>query len=336
MNAFLHSNRRTILMTLLTTTALAFSGPAGAQEAPALPPEVRPGDGRAVLITGASSGFGGRLTELLSSKGWFVYAGARSPDDLARLDAMKNVKAVRLDVTVQADVDAALAQVMADGRGLYGLVNNAGVAVMMPVSLVDQNDFDHVMGVNVGGPWRVTRAFAPLIIKSKGRIVNVSSISGIFSSLGLGLYSMSKFALEAFNDALSQEMAPYGVRVIAIEPGNFDTQVGATAKARMEARGQTFAGLPYQDQLQATLSRLVEPDGKEGPDRVALTMAQALGSPNPLPRYLVVSNPRDSQVTLTLAMKKIAELNASQAFRLDASSLTKMLETQVSAARKGE
>jgi NAD(P)-dependent dehydrogenase (short-subunit alcohol dehydrogenase family) len=206
---------------------------------------------------------------------------------------------------------------------------------MMPVALVDQEDFDHVMGVNVAGPWRMTRAFAPLIKESQGRIVNVSSISGIFSALGLGLYSMSKHALEAFNDALAQEMAPYGVRVVAIEPGNFDTQIGVTAKARMEARGQSFAGLPYEDQLQATLARLVEPEGKEGPDRVALTMALALGSEDPLPRYFVVSNDRDVNVTLTLAMKKIAELNASLSPPRDLAALTQIFEGQVTTARTG-
>ncbi|MCE6967434.1 SDR family NAD(P)-dependent oxidoreductase [Cereibacter sphaeroides] len=336
MNGTQHLDRRTILRTLMATTALALSGAAWAQEAPAMPPDVRPGEGRAVLITGASSGFGQRLTELLSVNGWFVCAGARSPEDLARLDAMDNVEAVRLDVTVQADVDAAVAQVIAGGRGLYGLVNNAGVAVMMPVALMDQDEFDYVMGVNVGGPWRMTRAFAPLIIESKGRIVNISSISGIFSALGLGLDSMSKNALEAFNDALAQEMAPYGVRIVAIEPGNFDTHIGATAKARMEARGQSFAGLPCEDRLQATLSRLVEPEGKEGPDRVALTMALALGSPDPLPRYLVVSNPRSATISLTLSLRTVAELNAGQAFRFDLPALTQMLADQVAAARTGE
>lgn len=333
MDEILNIDRRLAVKTLMTTTALALSGTAWGQEAPALPMGVTPGLGRAVLITGTSSGFGLRLTELLSSNGWYVYAGARSADDLARLDAMENVEAVRIDVTLQSDVDAAVAKVKAGGRGLYGLVNNAGVAAMMPVALVDQEDFDHVMGVNVEGPWRMTRAFAPLIMESKGRIVNVSSISGIFSALGLGLYSMSKHAVEAFNDALAQEMAPFGVKVVAVEPGNFDTQIGPSAKARMEARGQSFAGLPYEKQLQETMNRLVEPDGKEGPERVALTMALALGKPDPLPRYLVVSNIRDATITLTLALKKVAELNAGQAFRFDLPALTQMLENQVAKAR---
>lgn len=320
------------ILRLLCIFAVLIMGMAAARANPPMPPPVPDGQGRAVLVTGASSGFGRRLTEILSETGWFVYAGARKPEDIAALNAMKNVHALKLDVTVQSDVDAAVAEVRAGGRGLYGLVNNAGVAILMPLALMDETDFDYVLDTNVKGPWRVTRAFAPLIIESKGRIVNTSSISGIFAALGLGAYSMSKHAIEAFNDSLSQEMAPYGVRVIAIEPGNYDTNVGKTAKARMTEKGQTYDGLPYRGALEATLNRLVEPEGKEGPDRVALTMAQALGVQDPLPRYLVVSNERDAQITLNLALKKIAELNASQGYRYDGPILIEMLKKQIEAA----
>jgi NAD(P)-dependent dehydrogenase (short-subunit alcohol dehydrogenase family) len=320
------------LFAVAVAAALALASHAIAQEAPPMPPAVKDGNGRAVLITGASSGFGRRLTELLSQNGWFVYAGARSAEDLDALGRMKNVQPLKLDVNVQADVDAAVKQVEAGGRGLYGLVNNAGVAVLMPLGLMDEEDYDYVMLTNVKGPWRMAKAFAPMIVASKGRIVNTSSISGIFAALGLGAYSMSKHALEALNDALAQELAPFGVRVIAIEPGNFDTNVGKTAKARMIEKGQNYDGLPYKDQLEATLNRLVEPDGKEGPDRVALTMAQALGADDPLPRYLVVSNERDAQITLSLALKKVAQLNASQGYRYSADELRAMFQKQIDAA----
>ncbi len=90
-------------------------------------------DVRAVLVTGASSGIGQRTTEVLSENGFFVYAGARKAEDLARLDAMENVKSVRLDVTIPSEIDAAAVLVREEGRGLYGLVNNAGVAVMGPL-----------------------------------------------------------------------------------------------------------------------------------------------------------------------------------------------------------
>ena len=88
---------------------------------------------RAVLVTGTSSGIGLRITEVLSENGFFVYAGARKTEDLARLDALENAKAVRLNVTIQSEIDAAVERIRAEGRGLYGLVNNAGVAVLGPL-----------------------------------------------------------------------------------------------------------------------------------------------------------------------------------------------------------
>lgn len=144
--------------------------------------------------------------------------------------------------------------------------------------------------------------------------------------------AMSKHTLEAFNDPLAQELVPFGVRVLAVEPGNFNTNVGKTAKARMIEKGQTFDGLPYGEQLEGTLNRLVEPDGKEGPDRVVLTMAQALGADDPFPRYRVVSNEREAQITLSLGLRKIAELNASQGYRYNAGELLAMLQKQIDGA----
>lgn len=109
---------------LLATAALAaclIPAPTTAQESA---PE------RAVLVTGATSGIGLRMTEVLSQNGFFVYAGARASEDMERLDAMPNVRAVRLDVTIPAEIDAAVALVEGEGRGLYGLINNAGIATM--------------------------------------------------------------------------------------------------------------------------------------------------------------------------------------------------------------
>lgn len=137
-------------------------------------------DERAVLVTGASSGIGLRMTEVLSENGFFVYAGARDAEDLARLDAMENVQSVRLDVTIQSDIDAAVALVRAGGRGLYGLINNAGVAVMGPLIEMSEEDMVFQLDVNLFGPYRVTKAFADLLIESGGRIMTVGSIAGSY------------------------------------------------------------------------------------------------------------------------------------------------------------
>ena len=134
---------------------------------------------RAVLVTGASSGIGKKVTELLAAKGHFVYAGARKDDDLAALDKLDNVKAVRLDVTKQSDIDAAVELIGKEGRGLYGIVNNAGVAVVSPMNETPEKDIDFVFDVNIYGPYRINKAFAPMLVEAGGRTTTIGSISGV-------------------------------------------------------------------------------------------------------------------------------------------------------------
>jgi NAD(P)-dependent dehydrogenase (short-subunit alcohol dehydrogenase family) len=194
--------------------------------------QTTPAAQRAVLVTGASSGIGLNITETLAAQGWFVYAGARSQADMAALNAIPNVQAVRLDVTVAADIDAAVATVRAGGRGLHGVVNNAGIAVLAPMMNVTEQEMESIFDVNVFGPYRITKAFAPLLIESKGRVVTISSISGILSGPFFGPYSMTKHAMEAFGDALAAEMARFDVRSSLIEPGNFKSDIGRNTMAR--------------------------------------------------------------------------------------------------------
>jgi len=281
---------------------------------------------KTVLITGASSGFGRATTERLAAKGHFVYAGARKQEDLDALNALKNVRAIRLDVTSQADIDAAVAQVAADGRRLDGLVNNAGVAILFPLNEVDETDLKYLFDVNIWGPWRVTKAFAPMLVASKGRVVNLSSISGIFAAPLLGPYSMSKHAVEAYSEALRGEMGKFGVKVAAIEPGNFATEIGQTAYERMQSRGQTYKGSPFEAAAEANMERLRGKQGKEGPERVAKAIEHALFSANPRARYLVVSNQRDAEVTIRSSINKLTQLNQSQPFAYDRDKLVEMLD----------
>lgn len=297
---------------------------ASAQQRPA-------GTSKTVLITGASTGFGRATTERLAAQGHFVYAGARTQEDLDALNAIKNVKALRLDVTSQAEIDAAVAQVAADGRTLDGLVNNAGVAILFPLNEVDEADLKYLFDVNIWGPWRVTRAFAPMLVASKGRVVNLSSISGIFAAPLLGPYAMSKHAMEAYSDALRGEMGKFGVKVATIEPGNFATEIGQTAYERMQARGQTYKGSPFEDAALVTMERLRGKQGKEGPERVAKAIEHALLNANPRPRYLVVSNQRDAEATIRSSITKLAQLNRAQPFAYDRDALVEMLDKALGA-----
>src|SRR5512139_2607747 len=111
--------RMTIRLFLVAMIALSFVDQATAQPAPAV---------KAVLVTGASSGIGRNITERLAAHGYFVYAGARKDEDLKALAAIKNVQPLRLDITRDSDIEAAVVTVTKGGRGLYGLVNNAGIA----------------------------------------------------------------------------------------------------------------------------------------------------------------------------------------------------------------
>lgn len=161
---------------------------------------------KAVLITGASTGIGRNAAERLAAAGYFVYAGARKAADIEELNKIDNVMAVRLDVTKQDEIDAAVEQIRKEGRGLWGIVNNAGVNVVAPLIEADVSELEFLFDVNVYGVFRVTKAFAPLVIESSGRIVNISSISGVLSGNGYGMYAASKHAVEAFTDSLAREM----------------------------------------------------------------------------------------------------------------------------------
>jgi NAD(P)-dependent dehydrogenase (short-subunit alcohol dehydrogenase family) len=273
---------------------------------------------KAILVTGASTGIGRKITERLAADGYFVYAGARKDADLKALGAIKNVQALRLDVTKPEEIDAAVATVTQGGRGLYGLVNNAGVASGAPLIETKPEEFDVTMAVNVYGPYRMTKAFAPLIIAGRGRIINIGSISGILSVPELGAYQMSKHAIESFTDVLAQELAPSGVVVSVVEPGSYNSEIGKNALAR------TGTGAKYADR-----SKFKEPD------EVAAAIELALFEPQPKRRYMVVPNQKQAEVTIRTQIEQLVQLNEGQPYTYDRAALVKMLDDALAHARPG-
>jgi NAD(P)-dependent dehydrogenase (short-subunit alcohol dehydrogenase family) len=285
---------------------------------------------RAVLVTGASSGIGLKITEKLAAAGYHVYAGARKADDLARLDAMDNVSSVKLDVTVQADVDAAVAFVRGQGRGLWGLVNNAGVAQLGTVAETTQQDLDFQFGVNVFGVHRVTRAFLPLIIESQGRITTIGSISGFIAEEDASTYCMTKFAMEAFTDSLAAELAPRGVTVNIVEPGSFKTPIWQKMADRELA--QAAEGGAAAAEARETAGEIVNfGAGQPEPDAVAAAVEQALFAESPKRRYMVTPDREQALVTLQHAIRRAAELNHDQPFSYSRDELVKLLDDALGA-----
>jgi len=271
---------------------------------------------KAVLVTGASTGIGRNITEHLAAKGYFVYAGARKQADLDALGALKNVQAIKLDVTRQDDIDAALATITKAGRGLYGLVNNAGVATVGNGIETSVEEFTLVMDVNLFGPWRVTRTFAPLIVASKGRITTIGSISGILASRDLTAYAMSKHAMEAYADSMAAQMAPLGVQVSVVEPGNFDSDIGKSATKRT---GQE--------------SRFTDRSKYKKPDEVAAAVEQALFEASPKRRYMVTPDQKEAEYTIRKQIEQLVQLNEGHLYTYDRAALVKMLDEALANAR---
>ena len=293
-------------------------------------------DQKAVLVTGASSGLGRVMAETMAASGYFVYAGARKDNDLAELSAIENIQGVRLDVNKQDQIDAAVKTITKAGRGLYGLVNNAGVAVVQPLIEIEEQDFDFQMNVNVYGPYRVTRAFAPLIIESKGRISIIGSISGTLAPATWGPYSMTKFAMEAFADALADEMKSFGVHVSLIEPGAYRSSIGKSALARMDERNQSAD----DSQLKAAMIESVNwlkrfEDGQGDPAEVAAAVMKALFDDNPKPRYLTVPTKEQAFWTINRAIERMVEQNHDHKYSYDREDLIEMLDAAL-AKQSGE
>jgi NAD(P)-dependent dehydrogenase (short-subunit alcohol dehydrogenase family) len=279
--------------------------------APAIAAE--PGQQKAVLVTGASTGIGRNIAERLATEGYFVYAGARTDADIKALSQIDNIQGIRLDVTIQADIDAAVTTVSNGGRGLYGIVNNAGVVVMGILAETDEAELDFLFDVNVYGPYRIVKAFAPLIIESKGRIANISSMAGIKSSPAYGVYGMSKHALEAFSDSLVFEMGTVGVHSSVIEPGPYRSNaISTNCKRRQEQDYDPDSSL--FDELAGELAELCKSDSFPQfpePDAVADSVMHALFSDTPHQRYLAVNDQRQAEAMIRDTLKTLVELNSN-------------------------
>lgn len=290
------------------------------------------GDQLAVLITGATSGIGRAAAERLAGAGYFVYAGARKDADMEELNTIDNVMAVRLDVTKQDQIDAAVKLIRDQGRGLWGLVNNAGVNVVAPLIEARESDLDFLFDVNVYGVFRVTQAFAPMIIESKGRIVNISSISGVLSTGGYGIYAASKHALEAMTDALASELNDFGVFVTAVNPGNFASEIGLTRCKRLLAdRNSEDWGL-FEERRQQMLTNCeerleagVENEGTP-PDAVARAIERALFEENPRERYLVVPRQVEAGWTIARAIQEMLALNVGHEFSYERDEIVALID----------
>ncbi|MCP5074674.1 MAG: SDR family oxidoreductase [Rhodobacteraceae bacterium] len=244
---------------------------------------------RAVFVTGATSGIGLATAELLVREGFRVFGGVEPGEnstDLRETDA----EPVEIDVTVPGSLVAAR-KVIQDQLGrqpLWALVNSAGVVAAGPVELHNLDEARHVFDVNVMGVFATSQTFLPHIRKAKGRIVNLSSLSGLLAVPFMGPYNASKAAIESLSDTMRRELQPLGVEVIAIQPGVTRTPMWDKAE---EIDLEPYNDTAYERAVE-TVKKTAVGKGRRGqpPERVAGAILHALTSARPPSRIRVQRN----------------------------------------------
>jgi NAD(P)-dependent dehydrogenase (short-subunit alcohol dehydrogenase family) len=189
-----------------------------------------------ILVTGASTGIGRHITGYLAERGHAVFATARKDSDLESLATIDNVSPIRCDVTRPDEIRETVNAIVQTGRGLHGLVNNAGIGSIGYLHTVTDAEMREVLEVNTLGPHRMVNACLDLLLACRGRVVNIGSMGGLMAMKIFGPYCMSKFALEAYTLALRGELAPHGVKVSIVDPGGIVSEIGVNSAAGVRAR----------------------------------------------------------------------------------------------------
>jgi NAD(P)-dependent dehydrogenase (short-subunit alcohol dehydrogenase family) len=248
---------------------------------------------KAVLVTGASTGIGQECALHLDHLGHRVYAGVRTEAQAQELrtSGAGRITPLILDVTDQAMVDAAAAQIARDGGKLNGLVNNAGIATGGPLEYLPLAAWREQFEVNVLGQVAVTKAMLPLIREARGRIVFMGSISGKVATMMLGPYCASKFALEAIGESLRHELHPWDISVSVIEPGAIKTPIWEKGRRNADVLERDLpaeARAHYARHIAAIRKDIDMQDrNSASPAKVARAVEHALFSPRPKTRYPV-------------------------------------------------
>lgn len=253
-----------------------------------------------VLVTGASSGIGQALTLHFQRIGFHVIAAVRKAEDAQKLIALsidqiptsdRLITPITLDISDSLSIKSATEAVLeiVKNKGLYALINNAGIAVNGALELVTHQQIAQQMHVNVTGTLAMTQSFLPLLKVAKGRIINIGSISGRFAPPGLSVYSASKYAIEGFSDALRVELKPFDIQVSVIAPGKIDTPIWQKSKDA-ETLSQQTQPLKLQQQYHK-ITQFYDNYAKTAPstpiNQVCHVVEHALTAKRAKPRYTV-------------------------------------------------
>ena len=251
-----------------------------------------------VVITGVSTGIGYSSAKILCDSGYRVFGSVRKQEDAEKVTSEfgANFTPLIFDVTdskgIQENAQIVKGELI-PGEALAGLVNNAGVAMGGPINLIDTDVFRKQFEVNFFGLIEVTKTFLPMLgaVKNsmqQGKIINISSISGRRAHPFVAPYTASKFAVEAFSDALRREMLLYGVDVVLIEPGPIKTAIWDKVP---DLDDNEFTGTDYEHSLRKFYKMFIEM-GKKGfdADIIGNRVKEILQDPSPKTRHVITPN----------------------------------------------
>ena len=248
-----------------------------------------------VVVTGASTGIGAATARELARRGFHVLAGVRRDVDAESLRT-DGIEPHILDITVESDVVAIADRVARDPlrRPVRALVNNAGISINAPVETLPMAEWRRLFEVNLLGHVAMTQALLPALLRSRGTVVNISSVGGKLAMATYGPYAGTKFALEAVSDALRREVAELGIKVVVIEPGAVQTEMGERGLATTDrlSASMTPAQLQRYGDLTAAISAQARSHLKSGvtAEHAAKVIAKAATTSRPRTRYAIGRN----------------------------------------------
>ncbi len=262
---------------------------------------------KSVVITGVSTGIGFAAAEELLNKGYKVFGSVRSESDANKLQRLWGAAFVPLifDVCDDAAVrqSAGLLKDALQGETLTALINNAGIAHSGPIQFFSLESMKEQLEINVIGLLRTTQVFLPLLggtketVSNPGKVINISSVSGIITTPFMGPYCASKFAVESLSDAMRREFSVYGIKVVVVQPGPIKTEIWRKAKEQVDE---------YPDNifspLLANRTKIVDKRSKNAlpVEQVAVLLREIIENKKPRDRYLITSNKSMIQIARRL------------------------------------
>ena len=270
---------------------------------------------KSIVVTGASSGIGRKISQALVASGFRVFGSVRKPSDGKAVAAElgENFVPLTFDVTDRKAVDAAAVQVkgVLKGEKLAGLINNAGIAVIGAVQTLSPDEFQNQFDVNLMGVFNCTQAFLDMLgadtsrTGEAGKIINISSVSGDLAMPFMGAYNMSKFGLEGFSEALRRELMLFGIDVVVIAPGPIKTPIWE--KFDGDKLTKRAANSAYKKPLERMLSfsKQMEQIGLP-PEIIANRVIAVLRDSKPKTRYTIDAQWMQNSL-LSLMPKRVAD-----------------------------